>query len=106
MLIALAAVYGLEIHQMDVKTAFLNGELEEEIYMKQPEGFVVSGKENKVCKLVKSHYGLKQASKQLHTKFYQTMLANGFKINKCDKCFILKTLQIIKSLFVCMWMTC
>ncbi|PHT78051.1 hypothetical protein T459_16103 [Capsicum annuum] len=48
MLIALAAVYDLQIHQMDVKTTFLNRGLEEEIYMKQPEGFVVSGKENKV----------------------------------------------------------
>ena len=64
MLIALAAVYGLEIHQMDVKTAFLNGELEEEIYIEQPEGFVVPGKEKKVCKLIKSLYGLKQAPKQ------------------------------------------
>ena len=43
--LALAAIYDLEIHQMDVKTAFLNGDLEEEIYMKQPEGFVVKGKE-------------------------------------------------------------
>ena len=58
-LVAIAAVYGLEIHQMDVKTAFLNGELEEEIYMEQPGGFVVTGKEKKVCKLVKSLYGLK-----------------------------------------------
>ena len=56
MLIVLAAVYGLKIHQMDVKTAFLNGDLEEKIYMEQPEGFVVPGKENKVCKLVKSLY--------------------------------------------------
>ncbi|KAF3614518.1 putative plant intracellular Ras-group-related LRR protein 7-like [Capsicum annuum] len=47
MLIALAAVYDLQIHQMDVKTAFLNGDLKEEIYMEQPEGFVVPGKENK-----------------------------------------------------------
>jgi len=49
---------------MVVKTAFLNGDLEEEIYMKQPEGFIESGKENKVCKLVKSLYDLKQAPKQ------------------------------------------
>ena len=51
LLIALAAIYSLEIHQMDVKTAFLNGELEEEIYIEQPEGFVVPSKEKKVCKV-------------------------------------------------------
>ena len=63
MLIAIASLNNMEIHQMDVKTAFLNGELDEEIYMEQPEGFVVQGQENKVCKLVKSLYGLKQAPK-------------------------------------------
>ena len=54
MLIALAVIYGLEIHQMDVKTAFLNGELEDKIYIEQPEGFVVPGKEKNVHKLIKS----------------------------------------------------
>jgi len=49
---------------MDVKTSFLNGELEEEIYMTQPEGCVVQGQKEKVCKLLKSLYGLKQAPKQ------------------------------------------
>ena len=64
MLITLAALYGLQIHQMDVKTTFLNGDLEEEIYKNQHEGFVVPEKEKKVCRLVKSLYGLKQAPKQ------------------------------------------
>ena len=64
MSIALVAVHDLKIHQMDVKITFLNGELEEEIYMEQPEGFIVPGKEKKVCRLVKSLYGLKQAPKQ------------------------------------------
>ena len=103
MLIALAAVYGLEIHQMDVKTAFLNGELEEEIYIEQPEGFVVPGKEKKVCKLIKSLYGLKQAPKQWHAKFDQTMLSNGFKINECDKCVYIKDTpnqEVILCLYV------
>ena len=86
MLIALAAVHDLKNHQMDVKTAFLNRELEEEIYMEQPEGFIVPSKEKKVCRLVKSLYGLKQTPKQWHAKFDQTMLANRFKINQCDKC--------------------
>ena len=61
MLFAIAAAMDYEIHQMDVKTAFLNGDLEEEIYMDQLEGFKVKGKENMVCKLLKSLYGLKQS---------------------------------------------
>ena len=63
LLIAIAAIFYLKIHQMDVKTAFLNGDLQEEIYMDQPEGFVEPGQESKVCKLTKSLYGLKQAPK-------------------------------------------
>ena len=59
--LALAANLDLEIEQMDVKSAFLHGDLEEKIYMQQPEGFVMKGKENYVCKLKKSLYGLKQA---------------------------------------------
>ena len=58
-LLSLAASHGLLVHQMDVKTTFLNGELEEEIYMDQPDGFVAKGQEGKVCKLLKSLYGLK-----------------------------------------------
>jgi hypothetical protein len=65
-LFSLATSHGLLIHQMDVKTAFLNGELEEEIYITQPDGFVVEDHENMVCKLYKSLYGLKQAPKQWH----------------------------------------
>ena len=68
LLIALAAIHSLVIHQMAVKTAILNGDLDEEVYMKQPEGFVVPGQEHKVCKLLKSLYGLKQAPKQWNEK--------------------------------------
>ena len=103
MLIAIAAIFGLEIHQMDVKTAFLNGELDEEIYMEQPEGFSVPGQEQKVCKLVKSLYGLKQAPKQWHEKFDKEMLSNGFKTNECDKCVYTKSTQkgyVIVCLYV------
>jgi hypothetical protein len=71
---------------MDVKTTFLNGELEEEIYMDQPEGFIVKGQEGRVCKLVKSLYGLKQAPKQWHDKFDRTLTSVGFVTNEADKC--------------------
>ncbi|CAL9011582.1 unnamed protein product [Prunus brigantina] len=90
MLIAIATIHNMDIHQMDVKTAFLNGELDEEIYMEQAEGFVVKGQETKVCKLVKSLYGLKQAPKQWHQKFDHIMMSHGFKINECDKCVYIK----------------
>lgn len=89
-LLALASVYDFTIHQMDVKTAFLHGDLEEEIYMDQPEGFVASGNENKVCKLVKSLYGLKQAPKAWHEKFDKIILSFGFQVIDSDKCVYCK----------------
>nr|GEV07255.1 zinc finger, CCHC-type [Tanacetum cinerariifolium] len=64
------------ISRMDVNTAFLNDELEEEVYMIQPQGFIMPDNENKVCKLVKSLYGLKQAPKQWHQKFNEVVLSN------------------------------
>ena len=61
MLLVIVARFDLELEQMDVKTAFLHGELEEKIYMKQPEGYILENKENKVSLLKKSLYGLKQS---------------------------------------------
>jgi hypothetical protein len=69
---------------MDVKTTFLNGELDEEIYMDQPEGFIADGQENKVYRLIKSLYGLKQAHKQWHEKFDNTLTAACFAVNEAD----------------------
>ncbi|CAL2248761.1 unnamed protein product [Prunus armeniaca] len=66
---------------MDVKTTFLNGELEEENYMRQPEGFAKEGKEHMVCKLGKAIYGLKQASRRWYFKFHQTVSSYGFEEN-------------------------
>ena len=66
--LGLAASMNLEIEQLDVKTAFLHGDLKEEIYMEQPKGFEVKSKENFVCKLKKSLYGLKQAPRQWYRK--------------------------------------
>ncbi|KAH9768293.1 Integrase catalytic domain-containing protein [Citrus sinensis] len=89
-LFAIASLNNLYVHKMDVKTAFLNGDLDEEIYMEQPEGFVLPGNEKKVCKLVKSLYGLKQAPKQWHEKFDSVILSHGFKHNNADKCIYFK----------------
>ena len=89
-LLALASMFDLCVHQMDVKTAFLNGDLNEEVYMDQPEGFVLPGNEKKVCKLTRSLYGLKQAPKQWHQKFESAILSNGFKYNNADKCIYSK----------------
>ena len=93
MLIAIAAIHNLEIHQMDVKTTFLNGDLDEEIYMEQSEGFIITGQEKKVYWLVKSLYGLKKAPKQWHEKFDSVMMTNGFKINECYKCVYVKNTE-------------
>jgi hypothetical protein len=88
-LLSLAASHGLLVHQMDVKAALLNGELEEEIYMTQSYGFVVKGQEDKVCKLMKYVYGLNQAHKQCHEKFDVTLISAGFSINEADRCVLL-----------------
>ncbi|GJU88303.1 retrovirus-related pol polyprotein from transposon TNT 1-94 [Tanacetum coccineum] len=68
-LVAKVAHFDLKLHQKDVKSAILNGNLEEEVYMEQPEGVFIDGKETMVCKLKKSIYGLKQASRQCESKF-------------------------------------
>ncbi|CAM8907407.1 unnamed protein product [Rhodiola kirilowii] len=88
---------------MDVKTAFLNGDLEEEIYMKQPEGFVITGQEQKVCKLVKSLYGLKQAPMQWHQKFDKVVLSDGFILNQSDKCVYSKFDDSGNGVIICLY---
>jgi hypothetical protein len=75
---------------MDVKTAFLNGDLYEDVFMKQPEGFKPEGQEHLVCKLKKSIYGLKQASRQWYLKFDEVMKTQGFMKNQVDQCTYLK----------------
>ncbi|RVW23885.1 Retrovirus-related Pol polyprotein from transposon TNT 1-94 [Vitis vinifera] len=89
-IMTLVAHFDLELHQMDVKTAFLNGNLDEDIYMEQPEGFAKKGNEHLVCKLKKSIYGLKQASRQWYIKFNNTITSFGFKENIVDQCIYLK----------------
>ncbi|KAJ9689270.1 hypothetical protein PVL29_014779 [Vitis rotundifolia] len=89
-IMAIVAHFDLELHQMDVKTAFLNGDLDEDVYMEQPTGFTEVGKEDLVCKLNKSIYGLKQASRQWYLKFDKIITQNGFKENTVDRCIYLR----------------
>eukprot|EP00253_Pinus_taeda_P034205 PITA_34205 len=79
-ILSLVAAEDLHLEQLDVKTAFLHGDLEEEIYMQQPQGYEVKGKEKLVCRLKKRLYGLKQAPRQWYLKFDKFMSEQG---NKC-----------------------
>ncbi|KAL0433194.1 UNVERIFIED_CONTAM: Retrovirus-related Pol polyprotein from transposon TNT 1-94 [Sesamum latifolium] len=92
-LLALVAQLDLELVQLDVKTAFLHGALEEEIYMTQPEGFEVAGKENLACKLEKSLYGLKQSPRQWYKRFDKFMMGQTYTRSKYDHCVYLRKLQ-------------
>ncbi|GJV89651.1 retrotransposon protein, putative, ty1-copia subclass [Tanacetum coccineum] len=85
-LISIAAFYDYEIWQMDVKTAFLNGYLDEDIYMVQPEGFVDPNHPRKVCKLQRSIYGLKQASRSWNKRFDEEIKKFGFAQNLDEPC--------------------
>eukprot|EP00253_Pinus_taeda_P031834 PITA_31834 len=78
MLISLATKHKWQLHQLDVKSAFLNGDLKEEIYLVQPEGFVKKGQEHLVCKLKKALYGLKQAPRSWYEKIDSFFVQHGF----------------------------
>jgi hypothetical protein len=85
-LLAIAAFHDYKIWQMDVKTAFLNVNIDEELYMMQPEGFVDSKDANKVCKLQRYIYGLKQASRSWNLHFDQVIKSFGFVPNSYEAC--------------------
>ena len=89
--IALAAEKKMHLHQMDVVSAFLNGDLEEEIYMDQPEGYVQQGKEDLVCQLKKSLYGLKQSPRCWNRKLSEYLCSIGFTQGSADPCIYIKT---------------
>jgi Reverse transcriptase (RNA-dependent DNA polymerase) len=101
--LGLVAGLDLELEQLDVKTAFLHGDLEEEIYMVQPEGFEVKGKYNMVCKLKKSLYRLKQASRQWYKKSDSFMMSHGYQRTKTDPCVYFKRLANGKFLILLLY---
>ncbi|CAI7923628.1 unnamed protein product, partial [Closterium sp. NIES-53] len=83
LLLAAATVCGWKVEQMDVKTAFLYGVVDEEIYMKQPEGY--DDGSGRVCRLNKAIYGLKQAPRCWYARLVEVLEALGFKVSGCDK---------------------
>jgi histone deacetylase 1/2 len=92
-LLALVALHDLECHQMDVDTAFLNGDLEEEVYMYQPKGLEENGKEHLVCKLNKALYGLKQAPRAWYKKLTNHLIKYGFTKVLVDSCIWIKHIK-------------
>ena len=97
-LLALAVQNDMLLHQMDVVTAFLNGTLEEEIYMQQPDGYIQQGKEHLVCKLKKFLYGLKQSPRCWNKVFTEFMESIGFQQSSADPCIYVQnadTLSIV-----------
>ncbi|KAL5816032.1 hypothetical protein ACOSQ3_024410 [Xanthoceras sorbifolium] len=93
-LLYIAASLDLEIWQMDIKITFLNGNLDESIYMRQPEGFIEKGQEQRVCKLQRSIYGLKQASRSWNIRFDQAVKGFGFIQNLDEPCVGVFALKI------------
>ncbi|KAD4983048.1 hypothetical protein E3N88_19719 [Mikania micrantha] len=102
-IIAIAAHRGWELHQLDVKTAFLNGDLDEEIYVDQPEGFEVKGSEIKVYKLRKALYGLKQAPRAWYSKIDGYFLRNGFLRSNSEPTLYIKTSDDHEIMYVCLY---
>ncbi|GJP42562.1 hypothetical protein CLOM_g2115 [Closterium sp. NIES-68] len=98
-LLAIAALLGWKIRQMDIVTAFLNGIILEEVYMKQPEG--LDDGSGRVCRLKKAIYGLKQAPRAWYHKLEEALVAGGFKKSECDpSLFLLQEKDEILMLLV------
>jgi hypothetical protein len=92
-ILSLVGVEYLHLEQLDVKTTFLHGDFEEDIYMQQPHGYEDNGKENLVCRLKKSLYGLKQAPRQWYLKFDRFMIEQGYSRCHSDHCVYFKRLE-------------
>ena len=93
----------LELVQIDVKTVFLYGDLDEEIYMNQPDGFKVARKEKMVCKLEKLLYGLKQSPRQWYKRFDKFMIGKKYTRSKYDHCVYLRKLQDRSYIYVLLY---
>ena len=101
-LLVVATTLNEEIWKMDVKTNFLNGELEEDIYMQKLKGFIAKGQEHMVCDLHMSIYGLKQASKSWNIRFDQVIKSYSFEKSLDESC-VYKRIQGIVVVFLILY---
>src|SRR5713226_3737955 len=92
-IMALASMMKWDLHQMDVKTTFLNGVIEEEVYIEQPQGFEVEDKRTHVCKLKKVLYGLKQAPTAWYGRIDSFLTSMGFAKSKADPNLYFKVIE-------------
>jgi hypothetical protein len=83
-IITITSAMGWKLHQMDVKTAFLNGVIEEDVYIEQPQGFMIHGDESHVCRLKKTLYGLKQAPRAWYSRIDGYLMSLGFTKSEVD----------------------
>ena len=104
-LIAFASFMGFKLYQMDVKSAFLNGDLKEEVFVKQPLGFEAAALPDHVFRLNKALYSLKQAPRAWYERMSKFLLKNWFKRGKIDNTLLLLKKNRNCLLFRCMWMT-
>ena len=95
--------FDLELEQLDVKTTFLHGELEETIYMSQLEGFAIPGKGDHVCLLKKSLYGLKQSPRQWYKRFDSFMIKHAYTRCNYDACVYHKKFLDSKSIYLLLY---
>ena len=100
---AIAAQKQWHVYQMDVKSTFLNGILEEEVYVDQPPGYTVKGHEHKVFKLKNTLHGIKQAPRSWHSRIDSYLINNGFSRSSNEPTLYVKTIQQGKMLIVCLY---
>ena len=101
--LAVAAYLGLELHHIDVQTAFFNRDLDEDVYMEQPEGLVDAEFSDQVCKLVKALYGLKRAPRQWYAKIDALLKKFGFVNSTSDNCpYICRTTNTLTIITLCL----
>ena len=97
MIVGFAVRNGLKVHQLDVTTAFLNGKLDEDVYMHQPEGYTTEGSSNLVCKLKRSMYGLKQSPRCWNAVNDEYLKELGFLQSNSDPCVYIDVVGDVKK---------